>query len=181
MAGKRPRKRASNEAFLVDVFSPIMTLGLKRLRRVPVEYALERIALKQWREVWLDNGDLAGAQPLRPEEARAMKGLLFERLAAVTITLDELKRYVGLYGPSHTMGMAEWKRLQRDGKRVFVGERLYPVVLEPEDRTERALEKLRLWPHPASVKRDARGDAVKDGRGKPVFADKAVRVYPPAQ
>ena len=58
---------------------------------------------------------------------------------AVTITNPELRRNAGLYGRSSTIGMPEWKRVKRAGKRVCVGENFRPVILEPEDAIERVL------------------------------------------
>lgn len=162
-AGRTRAQRRDASGLVVDVFSTNTALGWTVIRQVPVAFALEMIALKQWREIWYDNGELAGVQPLRPEDRKTLSQVLIERLAAVTITNPELRRNAGLYGRSSTIGMQEWKRLQRAGKRVFVGENFRPVILEPEDAIERAIEKVRLWPYPASV-----------------GGDKAVRVYPPA-
>jgi hypothetical protein len=174
MAGKRPRTRASNEAYRVNVFSANTALGWKVIRQVPVEFALEQIALCKWREIWYENGELAGVQSLKPVEKKTLHQVLTERLVAVTITLSEVRRNAGLYGRSHTIGMSEWKRLRRHAR---FDER---KILPPEDATERAIEKVRQWPYPASVKRDQHGDAVTDEKGQAVFGDRAVRVYPPA-
>jgi hypothetical protein len=46
----------------------------------------------------------------------------------------------------------------------------YGKALVPEDAIERAQEKVKQWPWPAS--------RIDDGRGEPVFGDRAVRVYP---
>jgi hypothetical protein len=83
----------------------------------------------------------------------------------VTITLPELKRNAGLFGPSHTIGMPEWKRLKRHAR---LDE---SKILPPEDATELAIAKVAQWPFPQSVigrKKD----------GTPIFGDKAVRIYP---
>jgi hypothetical protein len=178
--GKSRSERRAIAGLVVDVFSTETVLGWNVIYRVPAAKALEMVALKQWREIWYENGELAGVQPLKPEERKTLHQVLVERLVAVTITLPELKRNAGVYGRSTTIGMPEWRRLQRAGKRVLVGEQLRPVILEPEDATERAIEKVRLWPYPASVMRDKRGDAVTDDKGVPIFGDRAVRVYPPA-
>ncbi len=134
---------------------------------VPARLALAKLAARQWREIWLENGDLAGVQPLKPEQQKTLHQILIEQLIAVTITLAELKRNAGLYGRSHTLGMSEWKRLRRQAR--FDPSKILP----PEDATERAIEKVRLWPYPASV-------IGADENGSPVFGDKAVRVYPHA-
>lgn len=170
--GRSRAARRNLYGIQIDVFSTNPVHGWKVIRQVSAYYALEMIALKKWREIWYDNGELAGVQPLKPEEKKSLHQVLVERLIAVTITFSEVQRNAGLYGRSHTIGMPEWKRLQRAGKRVLAGEQLRPVILEPEDATERAIEKVRLWPYPASV-------IGTDKDGKPVFGDKAVRVYPP--
>jgi hypothetical protein len=171
--GKSRSERRAASGLVIALFS-INTIGWKVIRQVPVSYALEQIALKKWREIWFENGELAGVQPLKPEEKKTLNQVLLERLIAVTITLPELKRNAGLYGRSHTLGMAEWKRLKRHAR--FDENKILP----PEDETERAIEKVRLWPYPASVMRTRHGDAVTDEKGKPLFEDKAIRVYPHA-
>jgi hypothetical protein len=164
--GKSRNQRRVERGVLIDVYPTNTALGWEPVRRVAVQYALEKVAAKQWREIWLTNGDFAGVQPIRPEERKTLNQVLIERLIAVTITLPELKRNAGLYGRSHTLGMSEWKRLRRHAR--FDESK----ILAPEDATERAIEKVRSWPYPAS--------RIDDGSGEPVFGDKAVRVYPHA-
>lgn len=175
--GKSRSERRAALGLVVDVFSPNTNLGWKVIRQVPVSYALQQIAQKQWREIWYEHGELAGVQPLKPVASTATKTLhqvLTEALIGVTITRQELERNAGLYGRSHTIGMSEWKRLRRHAR---FDER---KILPPEDATERAIEKVKQWPFPANVMRNAHGVAVHDADGKPVFGDKAVRTYPPA-
>lgn len=168
MAGKRPRVRAGNEAHFVNVFSANAALGWRVISRVRVEVALERVLLKQWREVVFETGELAGVQPVKLQvQVKTAAQVVAETLRAVTITLDEMKRNAGLYGRSRTLGMPEWRRLCRHAR--FDKARILP----PEDATERAIEKVRLWPYPASV-------IGRDAEGAPIFGDRAVRVYPPA-
>lgn len=172
--GKSRATRRAASGLVVDVFSTNRILGWRVVRQVPVEQALEQVALLKWREIWYDNGELAGFQPLKQPEKKTLHQVLVEQLIAVTITLSEVQRNAGLHGRSHTIGMPEWRRLKRHAR--FDEKKILP----PEDAIERAIEKVRLWPYPASVKRDARGGAVTDLKGAPVFGDKAVRVYPPA-
>lgn len=175
---KTQSERRRLKGLTVNLFASDATLGWNVIRQVSAALALEQIARKKWREIWYESGELAGVQALRPEQRKTLNQVLLERLIAVTITNPELRRNAGLYGRSSTIGMPEWRRLQRAGKRAFVGEQLRPVILQPEDAIERAQEKVRLWPFPASVMRNARGDAVTDEKGEPVFRDRAVRVYP---
>ena len=166
--GKSRSERRAIGGRTLNLFSANTALGWTVVRQVAVEYALEQLALEKWREIWFEGGELAGVQPLRaplPDERKCLHRVLIERLAAATITLSELKRNAGLFGRSHTMGMPEWKRLRRHA-RFDPGK-----ILDPEDATERAIEKVRLWPYPAS--------RIDDGSGEPVYGDKAVRVYPP--
>lgn len=172
MAGKRPRTRASNDVYRVNLFSANTALGWKVIRQVSVEFAIEKVALKKWREIWYESVDggereLAGVQPLAPEPKKTLRQVLIERLVAVTITFAEVQRNAGLYGRSHTIGMSEWQRLRRHAR--FDEKK----ILAPEDATERAIEKVRLWPYPASV-------IGEDAKGQPIFGDKATRVYPHA-
>jgi hypothetical protein len=168
------RQRRELSGTTLNLFSANTALGWDVIRQVPVELALEKLAAKQWREVWLTNGELAGVQPLRAEEQKTFHQILVAELLAVTITLNELLRNAGCYGRSRTLGMPEWKRLRRHA-------RWDPeMMLAPEDATERAIEKVRLWPYPASRARDRSGEPVTDNDGQPVFGDRAVRVYPPA-
>lgn len=170
MAGKRPRIRASNEAYKVNLFSANTTFGWRVVRRVPVERACEQLALKKWREIWSEevNGkrEFLGVQPLSPEKSwnRPIPALAG---SPPTITLTEMRMNAGLFGRSRTMGMPEWKRLKRQAK---YDEK---KILAPEDAIERAIEKVKLWPYPAS--------RVDDGSGEPVFGDRATRVYPHAK
>lgn len=176
--GRSRSQRRAVAGLMVDLFDENTSLGWRVRYRVSAELALEKIALKQWREIWLTNGELAGVQPLKPQQQKGLDRpcqVLMAGLLAVTITLSELQRNAGLFGRSRTMGMPEWKRLRRHAR---FNE---SVILAPEDATELAIAKVRLWPHPASRAMDAKGEPVSDRNGAPVFGDKAVRVYPPTQ
>jgi hypothetical protein len=79
-----------------------------------------------------------------------------------SITESECKLNAGCGGKSRTMGMSEDRRLCR---RDIVSH-----ALPPEDAVERAINKVKMWPHPAS--------RIDDGTGIAVYGDRAVRVYP---
>lgn len=186
--GRSRSQRRAVAGLMIDLFDENTSLGWRVKYRVSAELALEKIALKQWREIWLTNGELAGVQALRPEQKKTLNQVLVAELLATTITLNELLRNAQCYGRSRTMGMPEWKRLQRHvwrrGQSVANGKPVYyksDEIAPPEDATERAIAKVRLWPHPASRAMDAKGEPVSDKNGAPVFGDKAVRVYPPTQ
>jgi predicted alpha/beta hydrolase len=165
--GKSRAQRRTARGKIINLFFTNTTLGWRVASHVPVELAVEKIALRQWREVFFEDGSLAGVQPLKPPEGKALSEVLIERLIAVTITLPEIKRNAGLYGRSHTIGMPEWKRLRRHARLDD------QKILPPEDAIERAIEKVKQWPYPASR-------IGTDEKGAPVFGDRAVRVYPKA-
>jgi hypothetical protein len=162
---KTQSKRRRLHGLTVNLFSSNTLLGWSVIRQVPAREALEQIALKKWREIWYENGDLAGVQPLRAEQRKTLGDALTERLIGVTITLNEVQRNAGLFGPSHTRGLPEWKRLKRHAR--FDDKQILP----PEDATERAQEKVRQWPYPANV-------LGMDEDGRTIFGDRAVRCYP---
>jgi hypothetical protein len=164
---KTQSERRRLKGLTVNLFSTNTLLGWNVIRQVTAREALEKIALKKWREVWYENGDLAGVQPLKAEQHKTLGDALTERLIGVTITLNEVQRNAGLFGPSHTIGLPEWKRLKRHAR--FDDKQILP----PEDATERAIEKVRQWPYPASR-------IGMDDKGEPVFGDRAIRVYPHA-
>ena len=70
-------------------------------------------------------------------------------------------------GKSRTAGMSEEQRISR---RWIEGKKADGRTLPPEDAVERATEKLKQWPYPAS--------RIDDGSGEPVYGDRATRVYP---
>ena len=150
----------------INVYAAETVLGWRIIDQVGADIAAQQVGLRRWREVFYEDGTLAGVQPLKPAERMALGDVLIGRLMAVTITLPELKRNAGLYGRSHTIGMPEWRRLCRHAR---YDEK---KILPPEDLNELAIEKVRLWPYPAS-----RIGTQEDG--SPVFGDKAIRVYPP--
>ncbi len=148
--GKSRAQRREASGLIVNLFSGDTALGYHVVRQVPIEFAIEMVALKQWREVLYQEGDqveLLGVQPLKPKpaERKTLSQVLIERLIATTITLPEVKRNAGLYGKSRTIGMPEWRRLQRHAR--FDESKILP----PEDAIERAIEKVKQWPYPANV------------------------------
>ena len=166
MAGKRPARRGHGGVLTLNLFSANIAFGWRVVRQVPVELALEQLALKKWREIWSECVDgkreLLGVQPLAA--AQPSKPIPVLGGSPPTITLTEVQMNAGLFGRSHTMGLSEWKRLKRHAK---YDEK---KILAPEDAIERAIQKVKLWPYPAS--------RVDDGSGEPVFGDRAARVYP---
>ncbi|HEV2133777.1 MAG TPA: hypothetical protein VGR47_05895 [Terracidiphilus sp.] len=178
MAGKNATQRRAQSGKVVDLYSAHTALGWRVVRQVPVELAVERVALRQWREVFLESGELAGVQPLKAVERKTLNQVLLQRLIAVTITNAELRRYCGLYGRSRTLGRSEWWR----EKRQRAAREKHGAIVDPEDAIERAIEKVRQWPYPASVDEGgaARYSRVTERDGR-VYGDRAPRVYPQAR
>jgi hypothetical protein len=172
MAGKRPRTRASNEAYYYKLFAPGEMSG-RVIRFINARQAAVNVASGKWREVFYEDDLMpAGYQPLeappvRSETSRATgKGALIDMSKAATITLTEVRMNAGEMGRSHTAGMTEWKRERRVRRAAE-----YRKIVALEDAIERAQEKVRLWPYPANV-------LGTDDKGRPVFGDRAVRCYP---
>jgi len=158
--GKSRAARRTDSGELFNLYGPESALGFPVIGQVTAAQAAERVAVAQWREVFYLTGELAGYQVLVKARVRVMP----ELQPALTITLSEMQMNAGLFGRSHTKGMPEWKRLQRHAK--YDKEK----ILAPEDAIERAQEKVRLWPQPAS--------RIDDGSGEPIYGDRATRVYP---
>lgn len=161
------RREASGE--VTNLFAKGTLVGCRVLMRVSMELALEKEAQGKWRRVFYDGGALAGFQPYA--QARSQKPAASNPGGSLdgsppTITLTEVQMNAGEFGASRTRGMPEWKRERRQ-RRI---KEKYCHVIAPEDAIERAIEKVRLWPYPAS--------RVDDGSGEAVFGDKAIRVYP---
>lgn len=164
--GKSRAERREACGELTNLFQKGTLVGARVIRQVPMALALEKVAQRKWRRVFYEGGDLAGFQPYpepqlqKPRSTRVGASL---DGSAATITVTESRMNAGEFGESRTAGLPE-KRVKRiaDGKvcRIF----------GPQDSIELAIEKVKLWPYPAS--------RIDDGSGKAVFGDKAVRVYP---
>ncbi len=116
-------------------------------------------ALGTVRRVEHEDGTSAGYQMV---EAAVREDDLPSREPDCGITARESQMNAGLRGRSRTKGLSEDERMARRSSKGR--------VMEPEDAIERAMEKVRLWASPAS--------RIDDGRGKPVYGDRAVRCYP---
>jgi hypothetical protein len=165
MGKSRSERRASTGAIL-NLYPPETTLGWRIIGHTTVARAAEKVARGHWREVLYEDGSLAGFQILatfKTEDELPTNGY-----SPCTITESESDLNAGTkfeHGKSQTAGRPEWKRISRharyDDKKI----------LAPEDAIERAVEKVRRWPWPANR-------AGTDEDGKPIFGDRAVRVYP---
>lgn len=163
--------RASNEAHFCKLFEAGSQVG-RVIRFVSQSLAARRVNEGKWREVFYED-DLspAGYQPVASVDAgqaRARTGrqVVIDMAKAATITLTETRMVAGEFGRSRTAGMPEWKR-ERRVRRAQEFRRIVAL----DDAIELAQEKVRLWPYPANV-------IGQDQQGKPVYGDKAVRVYP---
>ena len=158
--GKPTASQRRARAGAVNLYGSDLSRGA--IATTTLDMVQEKVASGAWREVFFESTGASAGYQIVPRAERAKPKPPLER--ALTITLTETLRYCGLYGKSHTMGLPEWKRLKRHAKDDD------QKILPPEDATERAIVKVKLWPFPAS--------RIDDGTGKPVYGDRAIRVYP---
>ncbi len=134
------------------------------VRMVSFEYGVDKVAEGKWSLMEHPNGEPWYFQ--FRANFKTDSELPAGELSPTTITEDESKLNAGLFGKSAT----GWMDLD-DPRRLIRHERFDPdKPLPPEDHIERAQAKVKLWSWPAS--------RIDDGLGKPVYGDRAVRVYP---
>ncbi|WP_420239243.1 hypothetical protein ACOBR2_06595 [Telmatobacter bradus] len=154
------QRRLENRSRCIDVYPADTTLGWRVVRQVRLTEAAQHLAAGAWREVYDERGNFLGCQVLL---SICTDQELPSGASSTSITLGEVMLNAGLGGRSRTLGRSEEWRLTRpkrpNGRRPA-----------PEDAIERAIEKVKQWPWPAS--------RVDDGSGAPKFGDRAVRVYP---
>lgn len=117
------------------------------------------VAAGKLRRIVDDAGRHIGYQPA----SAAPEPKPSERLDAASITRAEIEANAGLRGKSRTRGLPERLRT----------ERVHPKsgrLMPEEDFVERAQRKVEAWPLPAN--------RVGTVDGKPIFGDRAARVYP---
>jgi hypothetical protein len=139
-----------------DLYPPVTTLGWQVIRKVTAAEANDKLASGLWHEVFDQDGNFAGYQ------IKTSTQVNFAHESSRSISKNELELNAGAHmkdGQSRTMTLSEEKKLARIVK-----------ALPAEDAIERAIRKVQSWPFPASRK--------NDGRGEPVFGDRAVRAYP---
>jgi hypothetical protein len=165
MAGKRPYHQKSTEKFIL--FAANTTLGWSVIRRVTFRFGEAKVAARKWRQIQDQFGTHIGYQPLVcVMPVPKAKEDLRDKLPPTQLKAKDARLIAGLSGKSKTAGLSEGRRLKRHAK--------YDVdkILAPEDAIERAQEKVKQWPFPAS--------RIDKGKKKsaPVFGDRATRVYP---
>ena len=160
--GYRPRIRASNDQYRFYLYPPDTALGWRVIRKVTLAEGAEKVLRGEWREVHDEHGDHWGYQVLVSSKTDQD---IPSGATSSSITVNECELNAGLGGEWRTKGLPEDKRLSRF-RRTEAG--LLPVPAE--DAIERAQAKVAQWPYPAS--------RIDDGKGKPVWGDRAVRVYP---
>jgi hypothetical protein len=117
-----------------------------------------------WRRVNSHLGDHIGYQILSSENSDKESP---SRSSPTYISASEIMIYAGQAfkgGVSRTAGLTETERAERRGK--------FDKVMPLEDAVERIAAKVACWPFPAS--------RIDNGKGDPVYGDKAVHVYPKA-
>lgn len=160
---RRNNSTNRNDSFLL--FSSDTALGWRVIRRVSFASSERNVDKGIWRRVNSHLGAHIGYQLV----CSANCGFDIPSHSSPTyISASEVMLYAGQAfkdGLSRTAGLTEKERAARRGK--------WDKILPMEDAVERVSGKVELWPHPAS--------RMDDGKGDPVFGDKAIRVYPRVQ
>jgi hypothetical protein len=136
MAGRRPRIRASNCAYVFNLFPAQTDDHFSVIREVRFGYAEGKVALGEWKREYDQVGNHIGYRvvPNRFGDAALVSGS-----SSSSITAREMRLNAGLKGRSQTARLSEDDRISRrhpkSGK-----------ALPPEDAVERAREKVRIWP-----------------------------------
>jgi hypothetical protein len=152
------QRRARGAA--LHLYAAETTLGWRVVRNTTETEAAEKLAKNRWWKVYDVQGNLLGYQIIADKRSDTE---ILSKPTACSITMRVCELNAGLDGRSRTLGMPEEKKLNRPpGPNGHI-----PV---PDDAVERAIQKVRQWPHPAS--------RIDDGTGVAVYGDKAVRVYP---
>jgi hypothetical protein len=159
MGKSSSQRRAEKGDRCINVYPPDTSLGWRVIRQVTPAKAAENLAAGRWREVYDEHGNFWGCQLLLSFKTDQD---MQSGASSPSITVSECELNAGLRGSSHTAGLPEEKRISRHSQ---TGK-----ALPPEDAIERAIEKVKQWPWPAS--------RIDDGTGIAVFGDRAVRVYP---
>lgn len=122
----------------LNVYPAETALGWRVVRQIGFGDAAQKVTLGHARWIHYESGDLAGIQML------ASFALDYELPAGsptpATITVMESRMNAGEFGRSHTAGMTEPERLSRHARYDD------KAILEPEDKIERAIAKVRIWP-----------------------------------
>lgn len=156
----------------IDVYAADTSRGWRVVRQVTPLYAYDKVALGKWHELFDDFGNFYGVQVVAA--VRCDMDLMSDEDSATTITASESKQNAGLDGPSMTFGQSEDFRIDRH----------HPITgtaQPPEDWIERAQQKVKEWPFPASRidnGRDPLPTKIYSRVGE--YGDRALRVYPPA-
>ncbi len=158
MSGRTKAQRRACKGEL-NLYPANTTLGWRVIGTTTSQRAAAKLARGEWREVYDDSGNLLGYQILATFSTDKD---LPSGESSSSITASESQLNAGVVGVSHTEGLSEDERVSRRNK--------WQHALPPEDAVERAREKVKIWVVPAS--------RIDDGKGEPVFGDRAVRCYP---
>ena len=102
---------------LVNLYAGNAALGWRVVRQVPITLGLKKVAQSRWRLIPFGNGAIAGFQTKEGPEPTISGGML-PGWSPSTITAKESQLNAGLYGPSQTLGMAEWLNQRGIKKRL---------------------------------------------------------------
>jgi hypothetical protein len=161
MPGKRPYHQKSTNKFLL--FAADTRFGWRVIRRVTFRLGEAKVTEWKWREILDPFKTHIGYQvisKIKPARDRRYRPL------PTAITAKDAKLISGLFGTSRTAGLSEDRRLTRHARYDE------DKILAPEDAIERAQEKVKQWPFPASRIDSGKRNSV------PAFGDRATRVYP---
>jgi hypothetical protein len=158
--------RASIVDRSIDVYVADQSRGWRVVRQVTPVFAYDKVSRGLWSEMFDSYGTFVGVQVIAAVKTDQD---LLSGASSVTITANEVMINAGCRGRSRTIGMCEEQRINRRADGPNGDGRALP----PEDRIERVMAKVKQWPLPAS--------RIDDGRGKPVYGDRALRVYPDAR
>lgn len=160
--GKRPTRRGhGGESLVYPLWTPNTDQrGWRVAREISFAQGEAKCVSGEWDRVRDDYGNLSGySMRVSVKTDQDLPG----GATSTSITVREVLMSAGVFGKSRTMGMTEEQRITRRDGRKF---------LPPEDAIERATAKVRQWPIPAS--------RIDDGSSKPVYGDRATRIYPRA-
>ena len=132
MGRTRNQRRGSSGANYL-LFAAENILGWRCIRHVTGAQGEEMLARGAWRDVNDTFNNHIGYQVVA--SYRSDLEMLSGRPSAASITVNECKLNAGLGGRSRTAGMNEEQRIGRHTR--------FGAVLPPEDRIERAREKVR--------------------------------------
>jgi len=147
----RSKRRMPRKAVRFNLYAYEITLGWRVTHHeIPYAVGAAKVASGEWRSVVDECGNLIGFQPVRPKQKNKPESVA----TSCTLTARDMER--NAFGPvcSVTIHLSDKEK-------------------KYEDAVEQSINKVHVWPFPAS--------RIDDGSGDPVYGDRAIRVYPKNQ